>query len=170
MVTANVALTGNLSAGHMSSSISEFEVLKQFHINTHCCPAPVIKQINWHPPPCYWVKCNTDGAFRGSPRISGCGGLFRDYRASILGCFSKNLGVSTSLIAELEGAMLAIEIAFEKGWHRLWLEYDSQLVVMAFNNVKLVPWKVRTRWRNCLYKYLSIRKNRIRIFFSSGYS
>jgi hypothetical protein len=33
--------------------------------------------------------------------------------------------------------MLAIEVAVQKGWKKLWLETDSMLVVLAF---KLLKW------------------------------
>lgn len=46
--------------------------------------------------------------------------------------------------------MLAIEIAFDKGWHNFWLECDSKLVVEAFKSDRIVPWHLRNRWRNCL--------------------
>lgn len=46
--------------------------------------------------------------------------------------------------------MLAIQIAHSKGWHHLWLECDSLLVISAFSSYDLVPWKIRNRWRNCM--------------------
>lgn len=46
--------------------------------------------------------------------------------------------------------MIAIEVAHKKGWHKIWLECDSMLVVMAFNSPNLVPWQLRNIWRNCL--------------------
>lgn len=55
------------------------------------------------------------------------------------------------LHAEFVGVMLAIEIAFDKGWHNLWIECDSKLVLDAFKNISLVPWKLVNRWKNCLY-------------------
>jgi ribonuclease HI len=45
---------------------------------------------------------------------------------------------------------MTIEIAFSKGWHNLWLETDSQLVMMAFNSKSMIPWDLRNRWINCL--------------------
>lgn len=145
MITSNVSLSGNCTTGSMKSSMSEFLVLKQFSISIHPSTAPCIKQVDWTPSPCYWIKCNTDGASRGSPGISACGGVFRDYRASIIGCFTLNLGLSSLLHAELSGAMMSIEIVSDRGWHNLWLENDSKLVV-----VKVVPWQLRNRWRNYL--------------------
>lgn len=46
--------------------------------------------------------------------------------------------------------MSCIEIAFERGWHNIWLESDSTIVVHAFKNESLVPWHLKTRWHNCL--------------------
>ncbi|KHN23898.1 hypothetical protein glysoja_028191 [Glycine soja] len=45
----------------------------------------------------------------------------------------------------LNGAMLAIETVFQRGWNLLWLENDSLLVIQAFRNPDLVPWKLTKR-------------------------
>lgn len=68
----------------------------------------------------------------------------------LLVVFASNLGIFSLWKAELFGAMLAIELAFARGWHNLWLECDSKLLVDAFKSEKGVPWKIRNRWRNCL--------------------
>lgn len=39
-----------------------------------------------------------------------------------------------AIFMEIMGATLAIEIAFEKMWHKLWLECDSCLIVVIFQN------------------------------------
>lgn len=46
--------------------------------------------------------------------------------------------------------MFSIEIAAKKGWKNLWLETESQLVVIAFKDNLLVPWDLQNRWKNCL--------------------
>jgi len=79
-----------------------------------------------------------------------CGGIFRNNEAECIGCFAQNLGLGSSLFAELSGAMQAIEIAHSKGWFNFWLETDSMLVLLAFKFISLVPWRIRTRWDNCL--------------------
>ncbi|PNX84973.1 ribonuclease H [Trifolium pratense] len=53
------------------------------------------------------------------------------------------------LNAKLCGAMSAIEIAHRFHWNQLWIETDSSLVVKAFKNDALIPWKLRNRWSNC---------------------
>lgn len=151
LIIASVSLSGSLSKGNMAAaSIRDFVILKSFKVTGHPVRAPKIIEVNWFPPSCYWVKCNTDGAAKGSPGPSACGGIFRDYWASNLGCFAANLGISNALYAELMGAILAIEIAYKKGWHSLWLECDSRLVISAFNSLDIVPWKLRNRWVNCM--------------------
>jgi len=48
---------------------------------------------------------------------------------------AQNLRLGSSLF----GVMQAIEIAHRNGWHNLWLETDSMLVLLAFRSVSLVP-------------------------------
>jgi len=116
--------------------MSDFVILKKFKINI--CPpkAPVIKEVLWCPPPPHWIKGNTDGA--STSTSSTCGVIFRNSDANIMLCLAENLGSVPALYAELMGAMRAIETAFDKGWHNLWLESDSSLVVLAFKNVSVV--------------------------------
>lgn len=49
LIKASVSLSGNQSAGHMSSSISEFTILKYFKVEGRASKAPSIKQVIWHP-------------------------------------------------------------------------------------------------------------------------
>lgn len=51
----------------------------------------------------------------------------------MLGCFSILLGIiNCATHAEISVVMTSIELAHSKGWHHLWLECDSSLVVSAF--------------------------------------
>ncbi|MCI24036.1 ribonuclease H protein [Trifolium medium] len=52
-------------------------------------------------------------------------------------------------MAELCGAMRAIELAHNRNQTNLWLESDSTLVVQAFSNASLVPWELSNKWLNC---------------------
>ncbi|KAG5088588.1 hypothetical protein JHK86_001200 [Glycine max] len=83
----------------------------------HLNPIP----ITWHPLLQGWIKVNYNGATRDSPD-------------SFLGGFSSHRGVRHFFHAKLNGAMLAINITFQRGWTHLWLEIDSQLVLKAFSN------------------------------------
>lgn len=96
------------------------------------------------------VKINCDGASQGNPGISACGGIARDFDGRFLGAFARFLAVSNFLIAKINGAMFAIEFAHEKDWRNIWLETDSVAVIRAFSPPFNVPWKIRTRWINCV--------------------
>jgi hypothetical protein len=103
------------SKGHMFSSIQEFSGIKYFGAHCHPSPPPSIKQVNLIRPPFNWVKCNTDGASRGSPEASSCGNIFRDHLGTFLGAFSTNICVDTSLYAEICAVIYAMEFALARG-------------------------------------------------------
>jgi len=50
--------------------------------------------------------------------------------------------------------ILAIELAWSKGFRHIWLECDSSLLCQAFSSFNLIPWSLRGRWR----KYIKICK------------
>ncbi|GAU47667.1 hypothetical protein TSUD_380210 [Trifolium subterraneum] len=93
----------------------------------------------------------------GVPAMAACGGIFRNSRSDHLGSFAFNIGEGNAFLAELTGAMLAIEIAASKNWIHLWLESDSRLVVLAFSKPSLVPWRIRNRWMNALFLTKSMK-------------
>lgn len=60
--------------------------------------------------------------------------------------------------------MFSVEIASKKGWNNLWLETDSQLVVLAFKDSLLVPWKLQNHWKNCISLVRNMNFNVTHIF------
>jgi len=46
--------------------------------------------------------------------------------------------------------MTAIETACRFNWKDIWVKTDSQLVVLALKDAKMVPWSIRNKWTNCL--------------------
>jgi ribonuclease HI len=147
LICSNVALSGNKTKLLASRSIRDFSIIKYFNINIHPPKAPQIKEVIWCPPSSGWIKCNTDGA--ASSVTSSCGGIFRNFLADMVCCFAQNTGQGSAFHAELCGAMSAIEIAHSFHWRQLWIETDSSLVVKAFKNDAIIPWKLRNRWSNC---------------------
>lgn len=147
MIKAAVNMPGNCTSGTMSSSIDEFCFVKAFNVQIHPPKAQKIIEVIWQPPLSGWFKCNVDGA--ATQEHAACGGIFRDSRGAVLGCFSEYIGAVSSMEAELCGAMFSIEIAYHQNWLCIWLETDSKLVVQAFTNEDIVPWKLKSRWLNC---------------------
>lgn len=117
LIISSTSFSGNNTSLTARSSISEFIIMKNFRVNLKPPKPQSIKEVIWCPRVLNWVKCNTDGASNGNPGISACGGLFRNANSEFLGAFAINIGLSSALLAELIGAMVAIEVAYHKGWH-----------------------------------------------------
>lgn len=126
MIIANTSIAGNATWKTSTNSIRDFIIIKTFNVSTHQPRAPIIKEVIWSPPLQSWIKCNIDGASIGNPGNLSCGGIFRNNEADFLCCFTEPL-------AEISGALRAIELAYQNNWHNIWLETDSSLVVLAFH-------------------------------------
>jgi ribonuclease HI len=151
MIISCTSLSGNNTKKVASNSIRDFIILKKFNVSIHNPKLNSVKEVVWNPPLVNFVKCNIDEASKGNPGDASCGGIFRDSNSDFLLCFAEPLGFESSYIAELHGAMRAIEVAHHMNCSNLWLESDSQLVVSAFKNPeKLVSWAIRNRWQNVL--------------------
>lgn len=128
------------------------ELFRAFGITMNVKHGIQVKEVRWVPPPIGWHKANFDGAARGSPGISTCGGIFRNHRGFVRGCFAIPLGVQSALFAEMCAFMTVVEIAAQKQWFPIWLESDSSILVEKVKKKDPeVPWQIRTRWYNCLH-------------------
>lgn len=139
-ISAVVSLSGKVIKGAMSSSICEFQILKHFKVEGNLPKAPFIIQVDWHKPPCGWIKCNSDGTSKGNPGQAASGGIFRDSSGAIAGCFAEYIGVASFFF--IQNGLLQcnqLRLLSKRGWRKLWLEYDSLLVVHSFKNIALVP-------------------------------
>lgn len=131
--------------------------LHNLHLRGHPSKAPRILEVRWKLPPPEWIKCNTDGSALGSPGSARCGGVFRNCRGFVLGCFSVNLGTAFAFEAELFVVILALEAAFERNWNKIWLECDSTYVYgLILSKSSDVPWSFRNRWLKVLLKMKDI--------------
>ena len=129
----------------------DFYILHRLGIRTNPYKSLIVSPVRWFPPLLGWIKANVDRSSRGQPGPSSCGGLFRNSRGFVLGCFSCLLGTCFSFESELVACMTAIECASLRGWNRLWLELDSSYVVRLLSQrSNLVPWNHRNRWLACL--------------------
>lgn len=87
LVSASTSLSGNFSAVKGSPSIEYFRILKHLSVTIHPPKANSIIQVNWYKPPCWWIKCISDGALRGNPGLAA-------YRGTMIKhvCSVSNLG------------------------------------------------------------------------------
>jgi ribonuclease HI len=152
LIIATTSLSGNNTIKTSTNSIRDFFFLKMFRISIHHSRPSIMREVLWIPPMMNWLKCNIDGASCGNPGNASCGGVFRNHEAEFVYGFAEPLGVRNAFVAELCGAMRAIEIAFQNHWNHLWIESDSLYVVSAFNHPeKQVAWSLSNRWRNTIF-------------------
>uniref|UniRef100_A0A2N9H5A8 CCHC-type domain-containing protein n=1 Tax=Fagus sylvatica TaxID=28930 RepID=A0A2N9H5A8_FAGSY len=90
--------------------------------------------IKWTLPPLGWFKLNTDGSSLGNPGLAGGGGVIRNHLGEWVGGFSRSIGFTTSVQAELralkDGLLLAIDLEILN----LEIEMDSLVAVDLINS------------------------------------
>ena len=156
--------------GSMHNNVNELHILHLLNIKGVAGSTPKIVSITWQPPPSAWIKVNTNGSALGSPGAAGAGGIFHTTAGFPRGAFSFNLGCDFAYVAELSAAIYALEIAWNKGWHTLWLECDSIWVVQLLSSKsKTVPWKIKHRWLRCL-TYISRMNFKVSHIYREGNS
>ncbi|KAK2662165.1 hypothetical protein Ddye_000739 [Dipteronia dyeriana] len=113
----------------MRNCVDELLIHHRFGLCCHPGKATVIRSVVWSPPALGWNKVNTNGAALGSPGVGGGGGVFHTYRSFVKACFVVPLCQVFAFEAELLATSLAINYAWNLGWHRIWFKSDSSYVV-----------------------------------------
>lgn len=149
-IISRAKLVGDTTLCCSNNSISSFTILKGFGVSILPRRPLLTVEVLWHPPPRGWIKVNADGLARGNPLLIVCGGIFRNENVCHVGSFFDYMGEGNVALAELMTTILAIEKARFWGWTKLWMEIDCLLVVKAFSDSSLVPWKIRFRWLRCI--------------------
>lgn len=72
---------------------------------------------------------NSDGCAKGNPGEAGAGGLIRDARGQWLVVFTCDLGICTSVTAELEGIRQGLSLAWDEGYRYVVCEADAQTII-----------------------------------------
>ncbi|PON85141.1 Ribonuclease H-like domain containing protein [Trema orientale] len=95
----------------MNNSQHDLVILRRLSLPCRPKKAPRIISIHWFPLLSGWVKVIVDGSAQVQPGVISSGGVFRNSRGFVLGCFASKIGIRFSFEAELLGAMIAIECA-----------------------------------------------------------
>ncbi|XP_058772395.1 uncharacterized protein LOC131646348 [Vicia villosa] len=91
MVACSTSWIGSKAAPRLP--LSDFAILKKFHISILPLISPRLVEVIWKPPPWSWIKAKCDGASSHNPGNLACEGLFRDHNGNFVGAFSRFLGV-----------------------------------------------------------------------------
>lgn len=158
---------GIFKLDYCSNSQVDFLALCHLSIRPIVCKPISFISMFWQPPPSGWVKVNTDGSALGSPGLLSGGGVFRNCRGLVHGCFALPLGSCYAFEAEFQAAIHAVEVALSKGWTHLWLELDSTYVVHLFHSrSSQVSWHLVADWLRCLH-LVSLMDSRV-AYISGG--
>jgi len=112
----------------MKNDMFDFKVLKFFGINTRIGKVLRPLPVRWefHSPE--WVKINTDGAARGYPGLSTCGGIFVGVWGNLLELFLRFLKCRLLWLLSFMGLYMV--------WRKLkrWgiLMYDWNVILLWF--------------------------------------
>jgi ribonuclease HI len=82
-----------------------------------------------------WVEVFVDGASRGNPGPAGMGVIFRQEKGPTLLTLKEYLGETTNNVAEYRALLAALEEAARRGFKRLRIHTDSQLMERQLNGV-----------------------------------
>ncbi|KAH6825024.1 hypothetical protein C2S53_005089 [Perilla frutescens var. hirtella] len=87
--------------------------IQQYALDVDPRPAPPtqVVPVIWRPPPCGWIKINTDGSTIGAPGSMAMGGIFCGSDGQVLCCFHSDEGVGFAFLAELLAVIFALEQA-----------------------------------------------------------
>lgn len=96
----------------------------------------------WNPPSVGLIKFNVDGSARGAPGISGIGGALRSDNWTILGKFSKAMGILWAFQAEVQAILHALLFCREFQLKDVIIESDSSLAVGWVERKQNRPWKL----------------------------
>ena len=106
--------TNGPSSGSIVNIVDELAILHTLHVQGSPSRAPRIIEILWKPLPPVWIKVNTDRAAFGCSGVVGSGGIFRNYRSFVHGCFALPIGLAFAFEAELVAVIQAISFAWDR--------------------------------------------------------
>eukprot|EP00258_Populus_trichocarpa_P027694 XP_024443713.1 uncharacterized protein LOC112324533 [Populus trichocarpa] len=90
-------------------------------------------QVGWKYPQEERIKLNVDGCSKGNPGVAGAGGVIRDHLGVWIGGFARNIGICSSVNAELWAVYVGLQLAWDRGFRKVDLESDSKVVVGLIN-------------------------------------
>jgi hypothetical protein len=95
--------------------------------------------VYWRPPPTDFFKLNTDGSAEGNPGLAGAGGIIRNHTGGWIKGFSRKIGVTNSLAAELWGLRDGLILAHQQNIKKIIIELDAKAVIDLVQPANLIP-------------------------------
>ncbi|KAE8735096.1 hypothetical protein F3Y22_tig00000477pilonHSYRG00472 [Hibiscus syriacus] len=92
-------------------------------------PIQHVTNPTWSPPPRGWMCLNMDSAVATFDGRGSIGGVIRNSNGEWIICFTKNIGTTSILHAELWSIYEGLLIARNLDIHRLWIQFDCSRAV-----------------------------------------
>ena len=93
-----------------------------------------LKMIRWERPYRGWYKLNTDGSALGNPGTAGGGGVLRDDAGLWISGFARQIGHTTSFLAELWALRDGLSMCVDLNINALEIDLDAKVVADLMNN------------------------------------
>ena len=94
----------------------------------------LIKMIRWERPYRGWYKLNTDGSAARNPRVAGGGGVLRDDAGVQVKGFARQIGCTTSFLAELWALRDGLIMCLELHINALEIDLDAKVIADLMNS------------------------------------
>ena len=91
-------------------------------------------QVRWEKPQQGWIRLNTDGSTLGNPGRARGGGILRDDQGNWVAGFSRNIGFSTSFIAELWALSDGLTLYNNLKLNAVDIQIDAKAIVVLLSN------------------------------------
>ncbi|XP_057775111.1 uncharacterized protein LOC130994094 [Salvia miltiorrhiza] len=96
--------------GCTNNTWADYLITRNLGVKVKQRPPSEFASVYWSPPAFAWIKANTDGSAVGAPGRICAGGVFRDWRGFVRGCFHVEGGTGYAFEAELLGIITAMPI------------------------------------------------------------
>ncbi|XP_004301904.1 PREDICTED: uncharacterized protein LOC101292910 [Fragaria vesca subsp. vesca] len=110
LILGHIRAASRLANGPMNNSVQDLRIIKSFGAECRLGRAPI--EVVWHPPVIGWVKINSDGVWKHAEGVGGFSAVFRDFKGHVIGAFSSNIDIPSSVAAEVMTVIVAIELAW----------------------------------------------------------
>ena len=111
----------------------------------------IVIPIKWSKPLPGWCKLNTDGASLGNLGKAGGGGLICDSEGRWIKGYSRSIGHTTSVVAELWAVRDGLNLAIQLGISCLEVELDGKIIVELLENTNSTNIKISPLLHDCRF-------------------
>lgn len=128
--------------------------LKEFSVSNIINKGNRRQDSRWRTPPTGWIKLKFDGASKGNPGMVGYGAILGNESRRMLPAVMGAMGKATNNEVELHSLDEGMNMCVEKGFLKILIEGDSQVVINGVMQSNFCSWKLKT-WLSMIEEKLN---------------